>query len=327
MADTVSFGEPMVEFNSESVGGPRSGSLFSTGFGGDSSNFAVAASRLGARSSYLTKVGSDVFGALLQQMWHDEGVDASEVIVDDARPTGLYYIMRYGATSEFVYRRSGSAASTLTPDDIPEGWIEKAKVLHVTGITQAISASASDTVFAAIDRARAARVKVAYDPNIRPAIWPLHTARAVARYTISMVDVALPNLEEGRMLTGYEDPRAITEELLARRPQDGRRRRDRGDAGELRPGRVRPGAGRGPHGRRRHVRRRVRRVDGRGTGPGRGRPVRGRGGLRGGPLPRRGHADPHAAPRRRALRGARGRRGRGRLRAGRGDGRAHARRW
>jgi 2-dehydro-3-deoxygluconokinase len=215
MADTVSFGEPMVEFNSESVGGLRSGSLFSTGFGGDSSNFAVAASRLGARSSYLTKVGSDVFGALLQQMWHDEGVDASEVIVDDARPTGLYYIMRYGATSEFVYRRSGSAASTLTPDDIPEGWIEKAKVLHVTGITQAISASASDTVFAAIDRARAARVKVAYDPNIRPAIWPLHTARAVARYTISMVDVALPNLEEGRMLTGYEDPRAITEELLA----------------------------------------------------------------------------------------------------------------
>jgi 2-dehydro-3-deoxygluconokinase len=214
MPDIISLGEPMVEFNAESVGGPRSGSLFSIGFGGDSSNFAVAVSRLGGRSGYLTRVGADSFGGLLQQLWHEEGVDASHVIVDDERPTGLYFIMRYGAASEFLYRRSGSAASTMSPSDIPDGWIEGARVLHVTGITQAISATASDTVFAAIDRARASGVTVSYDPNIRPAIWPLHTARAVARYTIGMVDVALPNLEEGRMLTGFEDPNAITEALL-----------------------------------------------------------------------------------------------------------------
>lgn len=214
MADIISFGEPMVEFNAESVGGPRSGSLFSTGFGGDSSNFAVAVSRLGGRSGYLTRVGADSFGGLLQQLWHEEGVDASHVIIDDECPTGLYFIMRYGAASEFVYRRAGSAASMLAPADLPQGWVEEAKVLHVTGITQAISASASDTVFAAIDTARAAGVSVSYDPNIRPAIWPLHTARAVARYTISLVDIVLPNLEEGRLLTGYEDPKAITQALL-----------------------------------------------------------------------------------------------------------------
>lgn len=214
MADIISLGEPMVEFNAEAVGGPRAGSLFSTGFGGDSSNFIVAASRLGGRAGYLTKIGSDVFGGMLQQLWHEEGVDASSVIVDEARPTGLYFIMRYGANSEFIYRRSGSAASTLEPSDLPDGWVERAKLLHVTGITQAISPSASDSVFAAIDRARSHRVLISYDPNIRPAIWPLHTARAVARYTIGMVDVALPNLEEGRLLTGYEDPKAITQELL-----------------------------------------------------------------------------------------------------------------
>lgn len=215
MPDIVSFGEPMVEFNAESVGGPRTGSLYSIGFGGDSSNFAVAASRLGGSSGYLTRVGADSFGALLQQLWHEEDVDAGHVIVDDAHPTGLYFIMRYGATSEFTYRRAGSAASRLSPADLPDGWIEQAKVLHVTGITQAISQSASETVFAAIERAKAAETLVTYDPNIRPALWPLHTARAVARYTISLVDVVLPNLDEGRLLTGYEDPRAITQELLA----------------------------------------------------------------------------------------------------------------
>ncbi|WP_261164697.1 sugar kinase [Microbacterium sp. Marseille-Q6965] len=215
MPDIVSFGEPMVEFNAEAVGGPRSGSVFTVGYGGDSSNFAVAASRLGARSGYLTRVGADPFGAMLQGLWHDERVDGSHVIVDERHPTGLYFILRHGAMSEFVYRRTGSAASHLSADDIPHGWIESARILHVTGITQAISTSAREAVFAGIERARAAGVTVTYDPNIRPALWSLHAARATARYTIPLCDVVLPNLEEGRMLTGKEDPRAITRELLA----------------------------------------------------------------------------------------------------------------
>jgi len=215
MTDIVSLGEPMVEFNSEAIGGPRSGSLFSAGFGGDSSNFAVAASRLGGRVGYLTRVGADPFGAMLQQLWHDEGIDASHVVIDERHPTGLYFILRHGAMTEFQYRRSGSAAAHLTPTDIPVGWIEQAKLLHVTGITQAISPTAQDTVFEAIERARSADTTVTYDPNIRPALWPLHTARALARYTIPLCDVVLPNLDEGRMLTGYEEPRAITQELLS----------------------------------------------------------------------------------------------------------------
>jgi len=214
MSDIVSFGEPMVEFNAEAIGGPRADSLFSAGFGGDSSNFAVAARRLGGRVGYLSRVGADPFGAMLQQLWHDEGVDASHVIVDEAHPTGLYFILRHGAMTEFQYRRAGSAAAQLAPADLPPGWIESAKLLHVTGITQAISRSAQDTVFEAIDRARGADTIVTYDPNIRPALWPLHTARAIARYTIPLCDVALPNLDEGRLLTGYEEPRAITQELL-----------------------------------------------------------------------------------------------------------------
>jgi 2-dehydro-3-deoxygluconokinase len=205
----------MVEFNAEALGGPRTGSLFSIGFGGDSSNFAVAARRLGASSGYLTRVGADSFGSLLTQLWHEEGIDSTNVIVDEAHPTGLYFILRHGAMTEFVYRRTGSAASMLSPEDLPDGWVENAKILHVTGITQAISASASDTVFAAITRAKASNTKVTYDPNIRPRLWSLDTARAVAKYTVALCDVILPNLDEGRLLTGYEDPRAITQELLA----------------------------------------------------------------------------------------------------------------
>lgn len=215
VADIVAFGEPMVEFNAEAVGGPRMGSLYSIGFGGDSSNFAVAASRLGGRSGYLTRVGEDQFGVLLRKMWTAEGVQAEHVITDAEHPTGLYFIVREGTAPEFVYRRAGSAASRLQPADLPDGWIEQARVLHVTGITQAISRSACDTVFAAIERASRASTLVTYDPNIRPKLWSLDAAKAIARYTIPLCDAVLPNLDEGRLLTGHDDPRAITDALLA----------------------------------------------------------------------------------------------------------------
>ncbi|TDD96119.1 sugar kinase [Jiangella asiatica] len=214
MPEIVSFGEPLVEFNAESVGGPRPGALYSTGFGGDSSNFAVAVSRLGGDAGYLSRVGDDGFGRMLLELWKTEGVDAGHVVVDPGHPTGVYFILRDGTTAEFVYRRCGSAAAQLTPDDVPPDWIENARLLHVTGITQAIGRGSCDAVFQAIDVARAAGTTVTYDPNIRPQLWPLHEARAVTRYTAGMCDVVMPNLEEGRLLTGREDPHDIADELL-----------------------------------------------------------------------------------------------------------------
>lgn len=214
MPEIVSFGEPLVEFNAEAIGGPRAGALYSIGFGGDSSNFAVAASRLGGDAGYITRVGEDRFGRMLLELWRDEGVDASRVVVDADHPTGLYFIVRDGTAAEFVYRRTGSAAAQLGPGDIADGWIESATLLHVTGITQAIGRAACDAVFHAVERARSAGTVVTYDPNIRPKLWPLHEARAVTRYTASMCDVVMPNLEEGRLLTDREDPYEIAMELL-----------------------------------------------------------------------------------------------------------------
>ncbi|PSL03635.1 2-keto-3-deoxygluconate kinase [Haloactinopolyspora alba] len=214
MAEIVSFGEPLVEFNAEAVGGPRSGALYSIGFGGDSSNFAIATARLDGRAGYLTRVGDDRFGRMLLDLWRDEGVDASRVATDPEHPTGLYFIVRDGSAAEFVYRRDGSAAAQLCPEHIPDGWVERARLLHVTGITQAIGRSACDAVFQAVERARAADTIVTYDPNIRPKLWPLHEARAVTRYTAAMCDVVMPNLEEGRLLTGRDDPYDIAMELL-----------------------------------------------------------------------------------------------------------------
>ena len=70
--DIVALGEPMVEFNQA----PTDRRMYKQGFGGDTSNFAVAASRQGARVAYITKLGRDAFGESLLALWREEGVDA-----------------------------------------------------------------------------------------------------------------------------------------------------------------------------------------------------------------------------------------------------------
>jgi sugar/nucleoside kinase (ribokinase family) len=74
--DIVALGEPMIEFNQEDPANP---SMYRRGFGGDTSNFAVAAARDGARIGCITRIGRDAFGEALVALWHEEGVDSMGV--------------------------------------------------------------------------------------------------------------------------------------------------------------------------------------------------------------------------------------------------------
>jgi 2-dehydro-3-deoxygluconokinase len=93
--------------------------------------------------------------------------------------------------------------------------IRQARIIHVSGISQAISPSACDMVFAAIAEARKAGVTVSYDTNLRLRLWPLARARAVTDAAMRMVDIALPGLDDARQLTGLSEPDAIVDHYLA----------------------------------------------------------------------------------------------------------------
>ncbi|USX17320.1 sugar kinase [Oxalobacteraceae bacterium OTU3CAMAD1] len=191
----------MVEFNQATPGEAN----YRQGFGGDTSNAVIAASRQGARTAYLTRVGEDAFGGMLLDLWRAEGVDVSAVARDADAPTGLYFVTHGPDGHAFSYLRAGSAASRMQPRTMDLGLIESARWLHVSGISQAISASACDTVFAAIDIARRAGVKVSFDPNLRLSLWPLARARAVMGATIGMTDLFMPSLDEAVALAGTDD--------------------------------------------------------------------------------------------------------------------------
>jgi 2-dehydro-3-deoxygluconokinase len=207
MLDILALGEPLIEFNQTK--GQADGTSYKLGHGGDTSNTAIAAARQGARVGYLTALGADAFGDAFVELWQKENVDASRVIRDPAAHTGVYFVSHGSKGHVFSYLRAGSAASRLTPDVLPLDYVGSAKYLHVSGISQAISASATDTVFAAIAAARQAGSKVSYDTNLRLKLWPIERARAIIHATIPLCDVILPSLEDASALTGIDDPYAI----------------------------------------------------------------------------------------------------------------------
>ena len=202
----VAIGEAMVEFNQARAGAPDA---YVRGFGGDTSNMAIAAARLGARTGYVTRVGDDAFGRMLLRLWLDEDVDTRGVTTDPHAPTGVYFVTHGPHGHEFSYLRAGSAASRIEPATLPLAVIGGARLLHVSGISQAISASACDAVFAAIAAAKAKGARISYDPNLRLKLWPLPRARAVVAATVAQCDWFLPSLDEARILSGHAEPAAI----------------------------------------------------------------------------------------------------------------------
>ena len=204
MSDLLAIGEALVELNQ-----PKDGAPFVQGFGGDTSNAMIAAARLGADAAYFTAIGADRFGQALTELWLKEGVDATRIVVNGGAHTGLYFVTHGATGHEFSYMRAGSAASRISESDLPVDRIRATKILHISGITQAISSSAADAAFAAIDIAHDAKRLVSYDPNLRLKLWPLRRARAIIHEAMRACDIALPGLDDAEALTGLRDPDAI----------------------------------------------------------------------------------------------------------------------
>ncbi len=209
--DILAFGEPLMEL-AETKRGEEN--LYLPGFGGDVSNVIVAAARLGAKTGIFTHLGEDKFGSDFLDLWDREGIDRSTVVVRPGVRTGIYFIS-YGPEGHiFTYLRAGSASSLVGNNDLPLKAIENTRILHVSGISQAISGSCADAGFAAIHHARRNGVVVSYDTNLRLRLWDIDRARAVINAACAFADIALPGLDDAQQLTGLQTPEEICDYYL-----------------------------------------------------------------------------------------------------------------
>jgi 2-dehydro-3-deoxygluconokinase len=206
--DIISLGESMVEFYCD---GPISQArTFQSSVGGDTMNTIVAASRLGSKCGYITKLAEDQFGEYLLNRWKAENIDVSSVKRVPDGFNGMYFIsLSADGQREFIYYRTGSAASTITPLDLDVDYIKSAKILHTSGISQAISKTSLQTVEQAIQMAKKKKVKVSFDPNYRSKLWTKEQALRAYEAVLPHVDIVVPDETYGMLIN-----KSIPEEIM-----------------------------------------------------------------------------------------------------------------
>lgn len=187
-------------------GAVRTADAFIVDAGGAESNVAAHVAALGHEARWFSRLGADALGERILAQLHHRGVDVGEAILDDEHPTGLY-VKDPGAGVR--YYRAGSAASTLGRVDARRVRLDGVAVLHVTGITIALSDAAAGFLDALIQRARAAGALVSIDVNHRPALWRGRDAGAALEALARRADVLFVGRDEAEQLWGDATAAAV----------------------------------------------------------------------------------------------------------------------
>jgi len=191
--DIVSIGEALVELATDIK--LKSAQTLVKYFGGDCMAVAIAAQRAGSKAGFITKVGNDAFKEFLLDAWQAEGLDISQIKLDEEK-NGLYIIAHPSdSEKEIIYYRKKIAPSKLTIEDINEDYIKSAKYLYSSGITQALSASASEAVTYAFKIAQANSVLTAYAPSYNKNVSTIDSAKEYLSNVIHHTDIAFMELE------------------------------------------------------------------------------------------------------------------------------------
>lgn len=198
----VTLGETMALMASTGVGPLQHERTMSLGIGGSESNVAIGLSRLGVDVTWIGKVGADSLGDLVLREISAEGVRVLAVR-DAEAPTSLMIKERRTTTDTHVwYYRNANAGGRLRADELDLAVIRSASLLHVTGISPALSETMADTVFEAIRVAKDAGVAVSFDLNFRGKLWSREQARETYLALIPQVDIVFAGDDEAAIAVG-----------------------------------------------------------------------------------------------------------------------------
>ncbi|MFD3535032.1 sugar kinase, partial [Streptomyces sp. NPDC058661] len=186
---------------------------FTRAIGGAESNVACALAAAGHRAKWVGRVGRDGFGDHLVETIGAYSVDVSAVGRDPHRPTGVYFRTdadRATDAHEVAYYRAGSAASAMSPATVPYDSVAGARVLHLSGITAALSADCL-ALMRELTAPRAGRPLVSFDVNHRPGLWRRRPEAAgdVLLELARRADLVFVGADEAEVLWGVADPAAV----------------------------------------------------------------------------------------------------------------------
>jgi 2-dehydro-3-deoxygluconokinase len=202
-SEVITIGESMVLFQPMTSGSLTYAPLFTKTIAGAESNVAIGLTRMGVKTRWISRLGTDPFGDQVLSTLAGEGIDVSAVIRDSESPTGLYFkeFKCFGDPTVYFYRKH-SAASQFTPESLNPDWFVGARHLHITGILPALGAQTAETAKEAMRIARKLGMTISFDPNLRRKLWSEEKAREVLLAMIPLCDYFLPGLDEAEFLVG-----------------------------------------------------------------------------------------------------------------------------
>lgn len=208
--DAVCVGESMVLLSPEPPERLDTCSRLQVHVAGAESNVAAYLAMLGHRSAWVSRVGADPFGRVLLDRIGAYGVHTDLVEVRPDAPTGVFFKDPDPAGTSVYYYRKGSAASTM--DKVVWGSVPQAHVVHMSGVTAALSRSCAELVEAGLATRPVGDALMSFDVNYRSALWPATEAGTVLARLAALADVVFVGQDEAHVLWGCatpEDVRAV----------------------------------------------------------------------------------------------------------------------
>ncbi len=206
--DVVTFGEAMVRLSPPSFQKIEQARNLDLQVGGAELNVAVGVNRLGIKSAWVSKLPKNGLGYLIRNRVQETGVDCSQIVWSDKGRAGLYFV-EFGSSpraSSVLYDRAYSAISTVQCGEIDWTRIfSGSKHFHISGITPALSVSASEATAEAIRAAKKAGLTVSYDLNYRKKLWSPADARKTQEPLMADVDILITTEEDTDVVFGIKE--------------------------------------------------------------------------------------------------------------------------
>ncbi|MGC5022032.1 sugar kinase [Micromonospora sp. DT47] len=214
--DLLTFGEALVSLRA--AGPLAAGGALTMHLAGAESNVAIGLARLGHRTAWAGRISDDELGGYLLRQLRAEGVGVDHVTRDPERPAGLMFLERRTADLTRVrYHRAGSAGSALSVEDLRPALAAGTRVLHLTGITPALSDSAREATRWAAETASRSGALVCLDVNHRARLWTRDAARAVLTPLAGHTSVVVASSDELDLVgEPGADEEMVVASLLAR---------------------------------------------------------------------------------------------------------------
>lgn len=206
--DVVTLGETMLRFTPANLKRLEAATAFNLEVGGSESNLAVGLARLGLKVLWLSRLTDNPLGRLIERTIAGYGVDTSQVIWTDGDRVGLFFLEegRAPRSSRVIYDRKDSAISQMKPAELPLDLFrpEQARLLHLSGITPALSPNLALTAQRALKLAKAAGWQVSFDLNYRSRLWAPPVALAGCNPFIQAADILFAPLNDVHLIYDLE---------------------------------------------------------------------------------------------------------------------------